>query len=214
VRRLRQRIEVVLSGDTEETIQGTDLLVAIGRRPNIDALDLAAARVKYEPHGIVVNKRFSTSNRRIYAIGDVTGLPAFTHSANHQAALLIRHLLFRLPIKMNIDEIPRVTFTDPELAHVGLTDAAARERHRSIRVLRWRHDRRCRCSRADHRLDARHQPWAQHPCFCRNCDALSDLYGDRKTGCHHLFHATFDDQLGAAHFEPAALVWLRPRKLQ
>jgi len=137
VRRLRQRIEVVLAGDTEETIQGTDLLVAIGRRPNIDALDLAAARVKYEPNGIAVNKRFRTSNRRVYAIGDVTGLPAFTHSASHQAALLIRHLLFRLPIKMNADEIPRVTFTDPELAHVGLTDAQARERHGSIRVMRW-----------------------------------------------------------------------------
>jgi pyruvate/2-oxoglutarate dehydrogenase complex dihydrolipoamide dehydrogenase (E3) component len=137
VRRLRQRIEVVLAGDTEETIQGTDLLVAIGRRPNIDALDLAAARVKYEPDGIAVNKRFRTSNRRVYAIGDVTGLPAFTHSASHQAALLIRHLLFRLPIKMNADEIPRVTFTDPELAHVGLTDAQARERHGSIRVMRW-----------------------------------------------------------------------------
>ena len=137
VRRLRQRIEVLLAGDTEESIQGTDLLVAIGRRPNVDALDLAAARIKHEPHGIVVNKRFGTSNRRVYAIGDVTGLPAFTHSASHQAALLIRHLLFRLPIKMNVDEIPRVTFTDPELAHVGLTDVQARERHGSIRVLRW-----------------------------------------------------------------------------
>jgi pyruvate/2-oxoglutarate dehydrogenase complex dihydrolipoamide dehydrogenase (E3) component len=137
VRRLRQRIEVVLAGDTEETIQGTDLLVAIGRRPNIDALDLEAARIKHEPHGIVVNKRFATSNRRVYAIGDVTGLPAFTHSASHQAALLVRHLLFRLPIKMNVDEIPRVTFTDPELAHVGFTDAQARERHGAIRVLRW-----------------------------------------------------------------------------
>jgi pyruvate/2-oxoglutarate dehydrogenase complex dihydrolipoamide dehydrogenase (E3) component len=137
VRRLRQRIEVVLAGDTEETIQGTDLLVATGRRPNIDALDLAAARIKHEPQGIVVNKRFGTSNRRVYAIGDVTGLPAFTHSASHQAALLIRHLLFRLPINMNVDEIPRVTFTDPELAHVGLTDAQARERHGAIRVLRW-----------------------------------------------------------------------------
>ena len=137
VRRLRQRIEVVLAGDTEETIQGTDLLVAIGRRPNIEALDLEAARIKHEPHGIVVNKRFGTSNRRVYAIGDVTGLPAFTHSASHQAGLLIRHLLFRLPVKMNVDEIPRVTFTDPELAHVGLTDAQARERHGAIRVLRW-----------------------------------------------------------------------------
>jgi pyruvate/2-oxoglutarate dehydrogenase complex dihydrolipoamide dehydrogenase (E3) component len=137
VRRQRQRIEIVLAGDTEETIQGTDLLVAIGRRPNIDTLDLAAARINYEAHGIVVNKRFATSNRRVYAIGDVTGLPAFTHSASHQAALLVRHLLFRLPIKMNVDEIPRVTFTDPELAHVGLTDAQARERHGAIRVLRW-----------------------------------------------------------------------------
>ena len=137
VRRLDQRIEVVLAGDTGETIQGTDLLVAIGRRPNIDALDLQAAGIEHEPHGIVVNKRFATSNRHVHAIGDVTGLPAFTHSASHQASLLIRHLLFRLPIKMDVDKIPRVTFTDPELAHVGLTDAQARERHGAIRVLRW-----------------------------------------------------------------------------
>jgi pyruvate/2-oxoglutarate dehydrogenase complex dihydrolipoamide dehydrogenase (E3) component len=137
VRRLGQRVEVVLAGDTEETIQGTDLLVAIGRRPNIEALDLQTAGIKHEPHGIVVDQRFATSNRRVHAIGDVTGLPAFTHSANHQASLLIRHLLFRLPIKLNVDKIPRVTFTDPELAHVGLTDAQARERHGAIRVLRW-----------------------------------------------------------------------------
>ena len=58
VRRLRQRIEIVLAGATEETIQGTDLLVATGRRPNIEALDLQAARIKHEPDGIVVNKRF------------------------------------------------------------------------------------------------------------------------------------------------------------
>ena len=137
MRRLRQRIEVVLAGDTGEAIQGTDLLVAIGRRPNIDALDLDAARIRHQAQGIVVDKRFRTSNRRVYAIGDVTGFPAFTHSASHQAALLMRHLLFRLPIKMNVDEVPRVTFTDPELAHVGLTDVQARERHGQIRVLRW-----------------------------------------------------------------------------
>jgi pyruvate/2-oxoglutarate dehydrogenase complex dihydrolipoamide dehydrogenase (E3) component len=137
VRRLRARIEVVLAGSTEETIQGSDLLVAVGRRPNIAGLDLDAARVKYRPDGIVVNKRFGTSNKRIYALGDAIGPPQFTHAANHQAALLIRHLLFRLPVKMNPDEIPRVTFTDPELAHVGLTDAQARERHRAVRVLRW-----------------------------------------------------------------------------
>src|SRR4029078_6847715 len=63
--------------------------------------------------------------------------PRFTLPGTHEAGLLIRHLLFRLPIKMNPDDIPRVTFTDPELAHVGLTHAQARERHGSIRVLRW-----------------------------------------------------------------------------
>jgi len=137
VRQLQGRIEVVLSGDSAETIQGTDLLVATGRRPNTDSLGLDAAGIKYGPGGILVDKRLGTTNKRVYAIGDVTGLTPFTHAASHQAALLIRHLLFRLPIKMDAAKIPRVTFTDPELAHVGLTETQARERHRAIRVLRW-----------------------------------------------------------------------------
>jgi len=137
VRTLRQRMEVVLAGDTEETIQGTDLLITVGRQPNVAGLDLDAARVKHGPSGIVVNKRFATSNRRIFAIGDVTGLPHSTHSAQHQAALLIRHILFALPVTLRADEIPRVTFTEPELAHVGLTDDRAREVHGAVRLLRW-----------------------------------------------------------------------------
>jgi len=137
VRRLRQRIEVVLAGDTEETIQGTDLLVAVGRRPNVAGLDLEAGRVRHGPNGIVVNKRFGTSNKRVYAIGDVIGHPQFTHSANLQAVQLVRHLMFWLPVKVNNDEIPRVIFTDPELAHIGLTDEQAAKRHGAIRVLRW-----------------------------------------------------------------------------
>ncbi len=137
VRRRSARIEVVLAGDTEETISGTDLLVAIGRRPNVAGLDLEAGRIKHAAGGIVVNKRLRTSNRRVYAIGDVIGAPQFTHAASHQAALLVRHLLFRLPVRAHFGDIPRVTFTDPELAHVGLTDAQARERHGAIRVLRW-----------------------------------------------------------------------------
>ena len=137
VRTLRQRIEVVLAGDTEETIQGTDLLVTTGRQPNVAGLDLDAARVKHGPSGIAVNKRFGTSNRRIYAIGDVVGLPHSTHAAQQQAALLVRHLLFKLPVSLQADEIPRVTFTEPELAHVGLTEAKARDAHGAIRLLRW-----------------------------------------------------------------------------
>jgi pyruvate/2-oxoglutarate dehydrogenase complex dihydrolipoamide dehydrogenase (E3) component len=137
VRQLRQRVEVVLAGATEETIQGTDLLIAVGRQPNVARLDLDAGRIKHDTHGVLVNKRFGTTNKRVYAIGDVTGLPQYTHSAGHQAALLIRHLLFRFPISFKSDEIPRVTFTDPELAHVGLTDEQAREKYGAIRVLRW-----------------------------------------------------------------------------
>jgi pyruvate/2-oxoglutarate dehydrogenase complex dihydrolipoamide dehydrogenase (E3) component len=137
VRRVRQRIEVVLAGDTEESIQGSDILVAAGRRPNVAGLDLDAGRIKHGPAGIAVNKQFGTSNKRVYAIGDVVGQVQFTHAANLQAGLMIRHLLFRLPVKMNADEIPRVTFTDPELAHVGLTDEQARQQYKSIRVLRW-----------------------------------------------------------------------------
>jgi pyruvate/2-oxoglutarate dehydrogenase complex dihydrolipoamide dehydrogenase (E3) component len=136
LRRLRQRIEVVLDGEGEETIQGTDVLIAAGRRPNLEGLDLDAAQVQHQADGILIDKRFRTSNKRVYAIGDVTGLPQFTHAASHEASLLIRHLLFRLPIAMNVDEIPRVTFTDPELAHVGLNVDQARRRG-PIRVLRW-----------------------------------------------------------------------------
>jgi pyruvate/2-oxoglutarate dehydrogenase complex dihydrolipoamide dehydrogenase (E3) component len=137
VRRVGTRVEVALSGDSGETIEGTDLLVATGRRPNIAELALEAAGVRYGPAGIEVDKRFATSNRRVYAIGDVIGAPQFTHAANLQAGLIVRHLLFRLPVKMNAERIPRVIFTDPELAHVGLTDEEARKRYRTIRVLRW-----------------------------------------------------------------------------
>jgi pyruvate/2-oxoglutarate dehydrogenase complex dihydrolipoamide dehydrogenase (E3) component len=69
-----------------------------------------------------------TSNRKVYAIGDVTGGLQFTHVASYQAGLVIRNALFGLPVRASNDHMPRVTFTDPELAHVGLTEAQARER--------------------------------------------------------------------------------------
>jgi pyruvate/2-oxoglutarate dehydrogenase complex dihydrolipoamide dehydrogenase (E3) component len=119
-----------------ETIQGSDLLIATGRRPNIEGLQLEAGHVQYEADGILINRRFRTSNKRVYAIGDVTGLPQFTHAASHAASLLIRHLLFRMAVAMDVDRLPRVMFTDPELAHVGLTEAQARK-DGAIRVLRW-----------------------------------------------------------------------------
>ena len=138
VKRGRGKIEVVVAGETgEETIEGSHLLIASGRRPNIDGLDLDAAGIKHEGAGIVVNKELKTTNRRVYAIGDVAGGPRFTHIANHHADLVVRSAVLRLPAAVDYDLMPYVTYTDPELAQVGLTESEARRRRYTIRVLRW-----------------------------------------------------------------------------
>ena len=126
------------SGDAEQTITGSHLLVASGRNPSIADLDLDAAGIRHEPSGIVVNRKLKTGNRRVYAIGDcIAGASLLAHAANYHAGLVIRNALFRLPVRVNNDCIPWVTFTDPELAQVGLTEAAARQQGIKIRVTRW-----------------------------------------------------------------------------
>ncbi len=125
------------AGDGEETLEASHLLVAAGRRPNLDDLALERARIRHDRNGVIVNRGLKTSNRRVYAIGDVAGRGQFTHLANYQAGLVIRNALFRLPVRVNERLVPRVTFTDPELAQVGLTEAEAGARGRAIRVLRW-----------------------------------------------------------------------------
>jgi pyruvate/2-oxoglutarate dehydrogenase complex dihydrolipoamide dehydrogenase (E3) component len=119
------------------SIDGSHLLLATGRKPRIDDLNLEAAGVKYDARGVSVNSSLKTSNGRIYAIGDVIGQEQFAHVASHHAGLVVRNALFRLPIKVRREMLPWVTFTDPELAHVGLSEEEARRRHRNIRVLRW-----------------------------------------------------------------------------
>ena len=122
----------------EETVEGHSLLVATGRRPTTDGLDLEAAGIKYDRTGIRVNKRLKTSNRRVYAIGDcAAGQLQFTHAANYHAGLVIRNALFRLRIKVNNDRVPWVTYTEPELAQIGLTEAQVRARKVKFRILRW-----------------------------------------------------------------------------
>lgn len=125
------------SGDGIDVIEGSHLLVAAGRKATVAGLDLDKASVRTGSSGIVVNKGMRTTNKRIYAIGDVAGGAQFTHLANYHAGLVVRNALFRLPVAVNSDIVPRVTFTDPELAHVGLTEADARQRHGTIRILRW-----------------------------------------------------------------------------
>lgn len=118
-------------------VEGSHLLLAVGRRANFSDLNLEAAKVKYDKHGIKVSNGLVTSNRRIFAIGDCAGGPQFTHVANYHAGIVIRRALFRLPSKIDPGILPRVTFTDPELAYVGLSEEEARAANGEIRVLRW-----------------------------------------------------------------------------
>jgi len=129
---------IVRRRGAEERLTASHLLIATGRVPNVAGLGLGAAGVEFSSAGIVVDRSLQTTNRRVYAIGDVAaGGMMFTHVANYHAGLVIRHALFRLPVKARYNAIPRVTFTDPELAHVGLTDEQAREQGYRIRVMRW-----------------------------------------------------------------------------
>ncbi len=125
-------VSVALEGG--ETIEGSHLLVAAGRSPNIKAMGLEAAGVRTEKNGIIVDARLRTSQHHIFAIGDCRQGPQFTHAAGYDAGIIIRNILFRLPAKANYSAMPWVTYTDPELAQVGLTEAAARKLHSDITV--------------------------------------------------------------------------------
>ncbi len=120
-----------------ETVTGSHLLLAVGRKPNLEGLGLEAAGIKYAKSGIEVDAGLTTSNRKVYAIGDCIGGLQFTHVANYHAGIVIRRALFRIPAKVDTGVIPWVTYTDPELAHIGLTEAEAQEKHPGIKVLRW-----------------------------------------------------------------------------
>lgn len=119
-------------------ITGSHLLVATGRAANVEGLNLEAAGVVYTAKGVTVDKGLRTSQKHIYAIGDVAGGLQFTHVANYHAGLVIRNALFRLPVSNRSDIIPHVTFSEPELAQVGFTEAQAlKDYGPSIKVVRW-----------------------------------------------------------------------------
>jgi len=123
--------------DGEVCVTGSHLLIATGRRANVKGLNLESAGVDFSPRGIVVDARLRSSNKRIFAIGDVAGPYQFTHMAAYQAGIVIRNMLFKLPAKVNYSAVPWVTYTDPELAHVGMTEEDAKKSGQEIRVLRW-----------------------------------------------------------------------------
>jgi pyruvate/2-oxoglutarate dehydrogenase complex dihydrolipoamide dehydrogenase (E3) component len=132
------RVQVHVSvGGESRVVEGSHLLIAAGRKPAISDLGLEAAGIRHDDKGIKVNAKLKTSNRRVFAIGDVTGAAQFTHVANYHAGIVFRRALFRLPAAAQAELLPRVTFTDPEIAHVGLSEQQARDRGTPIRIYRW-----------------------------------------------------------------------------
>jgi pyruvate/2-oxoglutarate dehydrogenase complex dihydrolipoamide dehydrogenase (E3) component len=121
------------------TTIGCDLiLVAVGRRPNVDGLDLERAGVRYSAQRIETDAYLRTTNRRVFAAGDVTGHFQFTHTADYEAQIVLQNafLFFPLTKKTDFRVVPCATFTEPEIARVGLTEKEARERHGKIKVYR------------------------------------------------------------------------------
>jgi len=129
-------INITLSDD--RVITGSHLLMAVGRKPNMDGLGLEKAGIEFERRGIKTDDRLRTTNKRVFAIGDVAGGKQFTHVAGDHASTLVRNILFKMPAKKNDAIAPHVTYCDPELASIGLTEEEARKQHGDkITVARW-----------------------------------------------------------------------------
>lgn len=123
----RDDLVLVRAGGTD--VEAEHLLVASGRRPALEGLELQAAGVASSPDGIIVDRRLSTTARGIWAAGDVVGPLRFTHVADYQARLVLRNALFPFHASADYTAVPRVVYTEPALARVGATEAEARARH-------------------------------------------------------------------------------------
>ena len=164
-----QGVAVHFHKDGESVIiKGTHLLVATGRKPNLKQLSLDRAGIAHDENGIKVNEQLKTSNRRVYAIGDSIGGQQFTHLANYHAGIVIKNALFRLKPDVSAVHIPRVTYTDPELAQIGLTEQEAHQKYRRIRIFRRR----------------REFVFRREPIIRRHDNTLGEI-GQRATGCVH-----------------------------
>jgi pyruvate/2-oxoglutarate dehydrogenase complex dihydrolipoamide dehydrogenase (E3) component len=146
--REKAKIARVESGDgelfleVEETgqksrVQVSHLLIATGRKPRVEGLALERAGVDYNDDGIAVDEHLRTTAKGVYAGGDVVDGPHFTHVCTYHAGIIVKNALMRIPARLNYDSLPWVTYTDPELAQIGLTEKQARERHGDeVRVVR------------------------------------------------------------------------------
>ena len=129
VRHIEDTAEVSIKNrdGREEKIRSEKLLIALGRAPNLKGLNLENAGVEYDKKGVKVDNRLRTSNRNIYAAGDVTGTYQFTHAAGYEGGIIISNAVFHLPRKADYTLLPWCTYTDPELASIGMNEKRARE---------------------------------------------------------------------------------------
>jgi pyruvate/2-oxoglutarate dehydrogenase complex dihydrolipoamide dehydrogenase (E3) component len=124
-----EKVLYLESGDREEILKADAILVGVGRAPNVEGLNLESAGVNYSKEGVIVNDRLQTANPRIFAAGDVCLQYKFTHTADATARIVIQNSLFLGRKKLSALTIPWCTYTDPEIAHVGLSEQEARLRH-------------------------------------------------------------------------------------
>ena len=137
VERVGGKAGAVTLHTSDGDVVGSHVLIAVGRAANVDDLGLDAAGIAHD-RAVTVGPDLRTTNRRVYAVGDAAGGFQFTHVAGYHGATVIRPILFGLPAKARTDHIPWATYTDPELAQVGLTEAQAREAHGdAVEVLRF-----------------------------------------------------------------------------
>ncbi|MEZ5995568.1 MAG: FAD-dependent oxidoreductase [Hyphomonadaceae bacterium] len=125
----------------QRDLSGSHLLVAVGRAPALDGLDLEAAGIRYSRRGIETSPTLRSSNPRVWALGDAAGRGLFTHLASWHASVFIRNVLFKAHTRAEAAAIPSVVFTDPELAQIGLTEEQARRDHGGkVTTARWGFD--------------------------------------------------------------------------
>ncbi len=125
------------TGEVQSSIEANSVLMATGRRANISSLNLEAAGIKTWKGGIEVDDKCRTSVSNIYAIGDVTGRFQFTHMSEHMAKVAATNALIKIPMKIDVNHVPWVTYTEPELGQVGATEKQLKEKGVSFEVYRF-----------------------------------------------------------------------------
>ncbi|MBT8339594.1 MAG: FAD-dependent oxidoreductase, partial [Desulfatitalea sp.] len=129
-----KQVHITDPNGRQTMLKGESILVAMGRNPNIEGLGLEAAGVNTQHSGIIVNQRLKTSQKHIYAAGDVNGGYQFTHAAGYEGGIVVSNAIIHLPRSTDYTYLPWCTYTDPELASIGMNEKAAQHAGLKIRV--------------------------------------------------------------------------------